>query len=141
MAAGTKPPPAKVAKPAKDDPAKLALARQQYAQAGALPGTPAAAYLQKRGLGHTDAWDRLRASVLWHPMRGPCPVLIASIDGPDGSMVGLHRHYLQPNGTKLDVANPRLPPGPVRGGPIRHGEAPGNLLVGEGLAAGMPPPP
>src|SRR3546814_5398693 len=84
MAAGTKPPPAKVAKPAKDDPAKLALARQQYAQAGALPGTPAAAYLQKRGLGHTDAWDRLRASVLWHPMRGPCPVLIASIDGPDG---------------------------------------------------------
>src|SRR3546814_17365018 len=70
MAAGTKPPPAKVATPAKDDPAKLALARHPYAQAGALHGTPAAAYLKKRGLGHTAAWGRMEAVGLWHPMRG-----------------------------------------------------------------------
>src|SRR3546814_9716901 len=70
-------------------------------------------------------------------MRGPCPVLIASIDGPDGSMVGLHRTYLQPNGTKLDVANPRMTLGQVRGGAIRLGEASGKLIVCEGLEDGL----
>src|SRR3546814_16310978 len=52
-------------------------------------------------------------------------------------MVGLHRTYLQPNGTKLDVANRRMTLGQVRGGAIRLGEASGKLIVCEGLEDGL----
>lgn len=52
-------------------------------------------------------------------------------------MVGLHRTYLQPNGTKLDVANPRMALGQVRGGAVRLAEATDQLIVCEGLEDGL----
>jgi DNA primase len=137
MATGAKAPPAKTASPANAAPVKIALARQLYAQAMELHGTPAAAYLQGRGLRPTDAWDRLRSSVQPYPRHGPCPTLIAPIDRPEESVVGVQRTYLQPNGKKLDVANPRMTLGQARGGAIRLTEAADQLIVCEGLEDGL----
>ncbi|NIJ37197.1 DNA primase [Sphingopyxis panaciterrae] len=137
MATGVTGRPTKPANSANSSHLKLALVRRQYQQAVELHGTSAATYLSGRGLQPTDAWGRLRASVLYYPMHGPCPVLIAPIDDPEGSLVGVHRTYLQPSGAKLDVANPRLTLGYLRGGAIRLGEVTDQLIICEGLEDGL----
>lgn len=137
IASGAKAPAAKLAIAANAAQAKLPLIRRLYAQAVELHGMPAAAYLMGRGLKPTEAWEGLRASVLRYPKHGACPVLIAPIEALDGSLVGLHRTYLQPNGTKLPVANPRLTLGQVRGCAIRLGEVSDQLIICEGLEDGL----
>ncbi|HZU63184.1 MAG TPA: toprim domain-containing protein [Novosphingobium sp.] len=137
MAAGAAAPPAKPAKAAKPAADKLALVRRLYANATGLTGMPAATYLQNRGLHRTDAWETLRASVQHYPGAGACPALLASIDAPDGSLVGLHRTFLTSVGDKLGVANPRLTLGQVRGGAIRLGKASDELIICEGLEDGL----
>ncbi|MFN4357011.1 toprim domain-containing protein [Sphingopyxis alaskensis] len=137
MATGAAAHPTKPANCANSSYLKLALVRRQYEQGVELHGTSAATYLSGRGLQPTDAWGRLRASVLYYPMHGPCPVLIAPIDDPEGSLVGVHRTYLQPSGAKLDVANARLTLGYLRGGAIRLGEVTDQLIICEGLEDGL----
>lgn len=59
------------------------------------------------------------------------------MDALDGSLCGLHRTYLQPNGQKLDVRDPRRSLGHVRGCAIRLGEATEELIICEGLEDGL----
>jgi DNA primase len=137
VATGLLAPPAKTAKAATPAAAKLALVRRIYAEAVDLAGMPAAAYLQNRGLRPTVVWEGLRASVLRYPGVGRHPVLIAPVRALDGSLAGLHRTYLQPNGAKLGVANPKLTLGQVRGNAIHLGEATDRLIICEGLEDGL----
>lgn len=137
MATGAMAAPAKPANCANAEHLKRARARRIYREALELHGTAAAAYLLSRGLRPTDAWDRLRASVLYYPKRGHCPTLTAPIDDLEGSVVGVHRTYLQPNGAKLDVPNPRMTLGSLRGGAIRLGTAADRLIICEGLEDGL----
>lgn len=127
----------KPAKALKLNAATVAFARRLYAKATDLSGMPAAAYLQSRSLRQTDAWEHLRASVERYPGFGPCPTLYAPITAPDGSLVGLHRTYLTPAGTKLPVPNPRRSLGRVRGNAIRLGTATDQLIICEGLEDGL----
>jgi DNA primase len=130
-------PAAKTAIALKSSAAKLEQARRLYDNAVGLAGMPAAAYLQSRGLVPTEAWEGLRASVMAYPGVGPCPVLLAPVEAPDGSLVGLHRTYLQPNGSKLAVPNPRLSLGQLRGNSVRLGKATDQLIICEGLEDGL----
>lgn len=137
LASGIAAPPAKVAVPLIERAAKLASVRRMYDNSTGLTGMPVEAYLRSRGLLPTEAWDALRASVRSYPGVGACPVLIAPIEALDGSLVGLHRTYLTPHGAKLDVPNPRLTLGNVRGGAIRLGAANDRLIISEGLEDGL----
>ena len=123
IVAGPIAPPANAAKLLRS-PAKLARVATEYGRGVSLASMPAAAYLKSRSLRPTDAWDGLRASVMRYPGRGHHAVLLAPIEGLDGSLVGLHRTYLTPAGTKLDVTEPRLTLGYPRGGAIRLGSRP-----------------
>ena len=137
MVTGVVAAPAKAANTAKGSAAKLALVSRTYAKAVELLDTPAATYLHSRGLYPTGGWDGLRTSILHYPGVGPRPALIAPIDGLDGSLVGLHRTYLDHGGSKLDVASPRLTLGQARGCAIRLGQVTNELVVCEGLEDGL----
>lgn len=137
MTTGATVPPAKTAKTATENAAKLALIRSTYAKATGLCGTPAAAYLKSRWLVPTAAWEGLRASVMHYPGVGKCPVLLGPVEAPDGSLVGVHRTYLQPNGAKLAVPNPRRMFGQIQGCAIRLGQITNALIICEGLEDGL----
>lgn len=125
--------PAKVAMSA----TRTELVRQIYAAASDLAGTPATAYLNSRGLRYSDAWHDLRSATLRYPSMGWHPALVAPLRSLDGSIVGLHRTYLQPNGAKLDVPTPRLTLGQVRGAAIQLGSPVDQLIICEGLEDGL----
>lgn len=134
--AGATASPAKSAKTA--TPAKRQeLVQKIYSNAVSLQGTPAAAYLNYRGLQQTNAWDDLRAAILRYPYRGWHPALVAPMRSLDGSIVGLHRTYLTPNGRKLDVTPPRLTLGRVRGAAIQLEYPSDKLIICEGLEDGL----
>lgn len=81
---------------------RVQLARRIYEAGTPLSGTPAERYLQSRGLHNSKAWEPLRAAVLRYPGRGYHPALIAPIRALDGTLMGVHRTYLQPTGRKLN---------------------------------------
>ncbi len=131
------PTPAKAATRLKSNAAGQACAKKLYETAVNLTKQPAERYLVSRGLRPVAAWDRLRASSLHYPGVGPRPVLIAPIESSDGSLVGIHRTYLQPNGKKLDVPDPRRTLGQVRGNAIHLGAVADELIICEGLEDGL----
>lgn len=128
---------AKVANRLKRRTANKARARKLYQAAASLANTPAKLYLASRGLRPVAAWDRLRASTLHFPGKGLSPVLIAPIEAQDGALVAVHRTYLQPNGKKLDVPDPRRTLGQVRGHAIHLGQVADELIICEGLEDGL----
>lgn len=137
LAAGCTRLPAKVARAAKQIEASQARVKHVYEAAIPLEGTPADAYLRARGLTPTTGWSGLKTSIQYYPGVGPCPALIAPVKALDGSLSGLHRTYLQPNGQKLDVGDPRRSLGRVRGCAIRLAEATEELIICEGLEDGL----
>lgn len=138
IAVGAMAPPAKAAISAKVGVEKVAIATRQYLAAKPITGNPAEIYLNKfRGLRPTSAWECLRASMAPFEGFGRCHTLLAPITALDGSITGLHRTFLQPNGAKLAVANPRRTLGHLRGNAIRLGEADDTLIICEGLEDGL----
>jgi putative DNA primase/helicase len=69
--------------------------------------------------------------------KGQFPALIAKIQAPDGTPVGLHQTYLTAEGRKAAVPQPRkaraLYQGALRGAAIRLYPASERLVVGEGI--------
>jgi DNA primase len=138
IAVGAMAPPARVAISANDGDEKIARARRQYLAAKPITGNPAETYLRKfRGLKPTSAWELLRASKAPFDGFGLCHTLLAPITALDGSITGLHRTFLQPNGAKLAVANPRRTLGHLRGNAVQLGEADDELIICEGLEDGL----
>lgn len=137
IATGTTTPAAKAANPAKASADKAGAARRIYRGASDTSGSPAETYLLSRGLLPTEAWETLRWSLLRYPGRGRHHALIAPIVAIDDTLAGIHRTYLQPDGTKLDVPAVRLVMGEVRGHAIRLGDARDKLIICEGLEDGL----
>lgn len=97
-------------------------------------GTPAAAYLVRRGLPWLTGHDHLRYRPdTPHPGGGTLPALVALVHDAEGSICAAHRTFLDLSGAKA-VADPaKASLGPIAGGAIRlHPPAP-ELLVAEGL--------
>jgi putative DNA primase/helicase len=113
---------------------------------------PARRYLWQRGL--TDLLSDLPCFWRFHPAldywhtcagqfesRGQFPALIAKIQAPDGTPVGLHQTYLTVEGHKAAVSEPRkartLYKGALRGAAIRLYPATECLVVGEGIETAL----
>jgi len=121
--------------PAQPDP-NTKFAKEIWGEAIGLPGTPAEAYLRRRGLWPRDPdstvvdffpWAKLR----FHPRcrlpedmrddlkRAAMPALVVAINDPIGNLVAVQRIYLTEDGRKAAVAKLKRTLGPVKGGAAR----------------------
>ena len=129
--AGAAPPPPAEAAPAPDADAE---ARQRLAQRlffaaePRLAGTPAAFYLEGRGIDLAELGRQPR-SLRFHPglydkaSRRAWPALVAAVTGPAGDMTAIHRTFLGRDAAglwrKAPIASPKRSLGTVAGGSIR----------------------
>lgn len=116
-------------------------ARRLWSLSRPLPGTVAEGYLRTRHLTMLDGTEALR----FHPAcyhRGgdgasqQLPALIASVTDSRGLVCGVHRTWLQPDGSgKADLANPRRAMGNLLGHGVRFGfdQYSADMAVGEGI--------
>lgn len=103
----------------------------------AVVGTPAEAYLRRRGI-VMDLPSCLRFSRIRYGSRGVLhPALISAITGPGGDLVGIQRTYLTEDGGKAAFEKVKLSLGRVRGGAIHLGPASDTMIVTEGLEDGL----
>ena len=121
--------------------ARLEEARQMWRNSFSITkDCPAGLYLTRRtGITEYPCSLRFIPDLVYREegkVVGGYPAMIAFVSGQDGRMVNLHRTYLDSNGNKADIKNPRkslrgsLPAGSaIRLGPIKDGK----LVVAEGL--------
>jgi hypothetical protein len=118
-------------------------ARRLWAISQPIHGTLAQTYLRQRGIidlrecgslrFHPNCWYRAEAD---DPPGTPSafPALIAAVRSDDGSLTGIHRTWLDPNGSgKAPVITPRRAMGNLLGNGLRFGRAGSFLVAGEGI--------
>lgn len=133
----TGPPVVRVRQEADADRDTTVEAREIWAGSIAVTGTPAEAYLRRRGI-VMKLPPCLRFSRIRYGSRGVLhPALICSITGPDGNLVGIQRTYLTEDGGKAAFEKVKLSLGRVRGGAIHLGPASDTMIVTEGLEDGL----
>ena len=116
-----------------------------YIHSKAVPiiETPAAAYLQARGLALPDASDLLFHPDLTHwETKSGYPALLGQVRDRSGDVIGLHRTYLVRDANevrKAPIAKPKMMLGRIAGGAVRL--APigkdGRVALCEGLETGL----
>ena len=133
---------APVAKPAPKRDASRDIAHI-LSKAVPITGTPAAVYLQARGLAVPDAADLLFHADLTHwETKTGYPALLGQVRDRSGEVIGLHRTYLAEDGSgprKAAVAKPKMMLGRVAGGavqlaPLGDGD---RLALSEGIETGL----
>ena len=129
------------------DQAKRALAgayaRAQWKEAVPVENTPAETYLRRRGItcpipksvrfGIVPLWIDLTTGKKARAL----PALIAACQGADGSVAGIQRIFLQPNGHKAPLPQPKLSLGSIRGGALRLAAEAPEMIVCEGPEDGL----
>jgi phage/plasmid primase-like uncharacterized protein len=98
--------------------------------------TPADRYLTARGLAGLAASPSLRyRGDCPHPEHGRLPAMIALVFAVDGAPLGIHRTYLNRDGSKARVEPTKASLGPIWGGAIRLDEKLDSrpLVIGEGI--------
>jgi len=66
------------------------------------------------------------------------PAIVAKVVNIDGNLIGVHRTFLQPDGSgKADVEPQKASLGPISGGAVRLAPAGDTLLIGEGIETCM----
>lgn len=123
--------------PPADNPHKGEQARNVWANADPIAGTPAETYLRRRnidiGLPDCLRFARLRFAGEVRPM------LIAAVAGPDNRVQAIHRIVLKDDGSKADLngGKVKFSLGPVMGGAIRLTPAANGMLVCVGIEDGL----
>lgn len=112
-------------------------ARSIWQGARPVDGTPAEAYLRRRGI--TMALPPCLAfSRLSYGARGSLyPVLVAAIYSPSGEVIGVQRTYLTEDGRKASLDKVKLSLGRVRGGAIQLAPPAAEIVITEGLEDGL----
>jgi len=122
----------------------MVMARRLFASGQPIRGTLAERYLGARGIDLTDVdVSALRFHPAAHYREAPdsprqtWPALLAAVTDPAGTIMGVHRTYLDPSLDparlgKAPVASPRRSLGQLAGAHLRSRDSP-VLLVGEGL--------
>ncbi|WP_234731796.1 DUF7146 domain-containing protein [Acidocella facilis] len=126
-------------------------ARRLFAKAQSLPGTLGDAYLRRRGITSVTLSDISSGALRFHPrcfyratpdaVREAWPAMIAAVTDLDGTITGVHRTWLDPDGFdpirlgKAPVETPRRALGHLLGHAVRFGPANGLdvLAAGEGI--------
>jgi hypothetical protein len=120
-------------------------ARRLFAISSPIKGTIVEAYLRRRGIVHVHHGGSLR----FHPRcyyrqehlpTETWPAMIACVTDLDGSITGMHRTWLDPDGFdrirlgKAPIDTPRRAMGDLLGNAVRFGAADDDVLVaGEGI--------
>ena len=96
--------------------------------------TPAGLYLTRRRIEHVMASPALR----WrrdvpHPNGGRHLALLAAVAAPDGTLAGIQRVFLKPDGSKADCEPVKASLGEIAGGAVRLQSCSDELVVGEGI--------
>ena len=111
-------------------------------------GTEVEIYLRGRGITiPVPPSTRFHPNLKHVPTGLSFPAMVSIVQGPDGTLVGVHRTYLRPGGRgKADVTSPRMSLGPIGGGAVRLAPVAPRLALSEGIetalsvqqATGMP---
>ena len=129
--------------PAPRPDAGKALANQQARQDAAqrlwqrskpCAGTPAEAYLTRRGVGHVAGSSSLRFDRdSSRPGGTRCPALVAAVRDGDGTLVGVHRTYVSGDGRKAASDPPRASFGCLWGYGVWLDPCGPEMLIAEGI--------
>jgi hypothetical protein len=115
---------------------RAAQAGAVWAEALPINGTPAETYLRGRGIDCALPETLRYAPACWHASGIRLPAMVALVEGGDGFAV--HRTYLRPDGAGKAVVEPnKAMLGAVGGGAVRLVDAPGALVVAEGVETGL----
>jgi len=112
-------------------------AERSWQETWPITGSIAETYLRGRGI-TCDLPGTLRFHPsCWHgPTATPHPALVAAVDGSED--FGIHRTYLRPDGSgKADIDRAKLMLGATAGGAVRLNDAPGPLVVAEGIETAL----
>lgn len=116
-------------------------ARRLFAASNPIRGTLAERYLQSRGIILPAEVSALR----FHPRcfhRGPqgreiWPALIAAVTDLDGAITGVHRTWLDSDGGKAPLDQPRRAMGHLAGNAVRFGAASDMITAAEGIETAL----
>jgi putative DNA primase/helicase len=105
-----------------------------WRSAQAITDTPAEIYLRERGI-RGELPPTLRYAVLKHSPTGLLlPTMVAAVQAPDRSIIGVHRTFLRADGAgKAPVSKPRMMLGRYMMGAIRFAAAGPEMAIGEGI--------
>lgn len=119
--------------------AKIRRARQIWRDAAPAPGTIVQHYLEGRGITLEPPSSLRFAPSLWHDIaRHNAPAIVAAVQ--DGAkVVGIHRTYLEPDGSSKAKrsAPPRLMLGRVGGAAVRFARPARQLFIAEGIETAL----
>lgn len=115
---------------------RAAQAQRLWVKAQPIAGTLAETYLRGRRITCPLPATLRFAPSCWHPTAKRFPALVALVEGGGGFAV--HRTYLRRDGTgKMPVEPAKAMLGPVQGGAVRLTDAPGPLVVTEGIETAL----
>jgi putative DNA primase/helicase len=126
------------AKNSRGRPGRIELAHRLWNEARGARGSPVVRYLASRGI-TVDPPPSLRwAPACRHPSGIYLPAMVAKVVNIDGNLIGVHRTFLQPDGSgKADIEPQKASLGPIGGGAVRLAPAAETLLIGEGIETSM----
>ena len=111
---------------------KRAYAQKLWREGGSIQGTLSQQYLASRGIHHWSDTQRHHSGLIYAQTGERLPVLITAVQRA-GQLVGLHRTYLNLDGSKRD----KLMIGPCGGGAARLLGTQGPLIVAEGIETAL----
>jgi len=143
-----------------DESARAELARRIWRESGDPRGTIAQNYLFGRGWTGVGRWQqatrihssldsRIRASLaipasirfhprLKHPSGIYLPAMVAAIEARDGALTGVHRTFLEPDGTgKAEVEPNKMALGPLKGCSVHLTAGDREIVICEGIETGL----
>ena len=130
---------------ARNAQARLERVERIWRDSEVVIGTPAAVYLDARGIGHLATCPELRFHTHCpHPTGTPerrvrLPALLAAVRDNENRLIGIHRTFLRGDGSgKAEIEPQKASVGAVRGGAVRlasldHVLEVGELVIGEGI--------
>ena len=128
--------------PPRPNPARVQANRQSRQDAAQrlwqrslpCPGTLAATYLARRGIGHVVTSSALRFQAdCPHPGGTRLPALVSAVRNGAGEVVAVQRTYLASDGRKASLDPARATLGPVWGAAVQLDQCGPELAIGEGM--------